>query len=123
MNKVHSYVFAGNHGEYGMTGELRTDGSSNHWDAGSGPEIDFLGGFDAKKDLGVSSMGIHRYTMSVPGGAVDCAAICSVGTLPEYRRRGLLRSMMTQALEDCRARGQPVAVLWPTQAAIYQRYG
>ena len=68
-------------------------------------------------------MGIHRYTMAVPGGSVDCAAICSVGTLPEYRRRGLVRRLMTQALEDCRERGQPVAILWPTQAAIYQRYG
>ena len=123
MNKIHSYVFAGGHGEFGTAGELRSDGGSNHWDAGSGPEIDFLGGFDTKKNLGVSSMGIHRYTMAVPGGSVDCAAICSVGTLPEYRRRGLVRRLMTQALEDCKERGQPVAILWPTQAAIYQRYG
>lgn len=51
------------------------------------------------------------------------AGISVVGTRPEYRRRGLVRSIMTQAFADQRDRGQSVAGLWASQAAIYQRYG
>ena len=51
------------------------------------------------------------------------AGISVVGTRPEYRRRGLLRQIMTRAFAEQRERGQSVAGLWASQAAIYQRYG
>lgn len=50
-------------------------------------------------------------------------AVTMVGTLPEYRRRGFLRKFMTQLFAELRRTGQPVAGLWASMAAIYQRYG
>ena len=46
-----------------------------------------------------------------------------VGTLPEFRRRGLLRQVMTRAIGEQRDRGQALAMLWASMGAIYQRYG
>lgn len=62
------------------------------------------------------------FTMRAVGNAVAMAGISSVGTLPEFRRQGLSRQLMTQALADMYERGQTVASLWASQAAIYQRY-
>lgn len=62
------------------------------------------------------------FTMRVLGNAVPMGGVSAVGTMPEFRRRGLSRSLMTRALADMHERGQPVASLWASQAAIYQRY-
>ena len=61
------------------------------------------------------------FTMRAVGKAVPMGGISSVGTLPEFRRQGLSRSLMTRALADMVEKGQPVAALWASQAAIYQR--
>lgn len=58
-------------------------------------------------------------------GTINCdvAAVAGVSTLPEFRRLGLLRTMMTLLFRDMKRRGQPLAALEASQAAIYQRYG
>ena len=61
--------------------------------------------------------------MRAHGNAVPMAGVSTVGTEPEYRRKGLVRRIHTQAFADMRERGQNVASLWASQAAIYQRYG
>jgi len=43
--------------------------------------------------------------------------------LPTHRRRGVLSSLMRRQLADIRERGEPVAVLWASEATIYPRYG
>jgi len=63
------------------------------------------------------------FTMRANGRAVAMGGVTAVGTLPEYRRQGLLRAITTRSLADMRERGQAVAALWASQAAIYQRYG
>jgi hypothetical protein len=50
-------------------------------------------------------------------------AVTMVGTLPEFRRRGFLRAFMTQLFAQLKENGLPVAGLWASMAAIYQRYG
>jgi predicted acetyltransferase len=62
-------------------------------------------------------------TARANGKAVAMGGVTTVATAPEYRRRGLLRSITTRALEAQREAGQSVAALWASQAAIYQRYG
>lgn len=62
------------------------------------------------------------FTMRAAGNAIAMGGISSVGTLPEFRRQGLSRQLMTRALIDMHERGQTVASLWASQAAIYQRY-
>jgi predicted acetyltransferase len=63
------------------------------------------------------------FTMHWNGATIGCGGVSSVGTLPNYRRRGFLRTMMTQAFAEMRAADQPVAMLWASMAAIYQRFG
>jgi predicted acetyltransferase len=43
--------------------------------------------------------------------------------LPSHRRRGVLTSIMRRQLADVRDRGEPLAVLWASEATIYSRYG
>ena len=71
----------------------------------------------------VSSFCSIPFTMRANGNAMAMSGVSTVGTLPEYRRQGLVRRIMTQAFADMRERGQSVAALWASQAAIYQRYG
>jgi predicted acetyltransferase len=70
----------------------------------------------------VSSLVAYDWQLT---GVAKCqvAAVAGVGTLPEYRRLGLLRTAMTMLFADMQQRGQPVAALYASQAAIYQRYG
>jgi predicted acetyltransferase len=62
--------------------------------------------------------------LTVPGGAqLPGTAIAAVSVLPTHRRRGLLRRLMDADLTAAHARGESLAVLWASQAAIYGRFG
>jgi predicted acetyltransferase len=72
----------------------------------------------------VGGAGAFTYRISVPGGGyVPAAGVTVVGVLPTHRRRGVLTSMMTAQLEDCRERGDLVAYLWASESTIYGRFG
>lgn len=71
----------------------------------------------------VSTLGATPIPVRVNGRAVPTAAVTTVGTDPGYRRRGLQRRVMTKALEWHRDSGLPIAMLWASFGAIYQRYG
>ena len=71
----------------------------------------------------VASAGALTFRVSVPGGEAAAAGVTLVGVSPSHRRRGILRSMMRHQLDDVRARGEPLAILWASQGAIYQRFG
>ena len=71
----------------------------------------------------VASYGAVPFTMRANGRAMAMAGVTIVGTMPEYRRQGLLRRIVEQSFRDMKDRGQTVAALWASQAAIYQRYG
>ena len=63
-------------------------------------------------------------TMRFNGEGVSVAGVTAVGTLPIYRRRGHLRRVITTHFELLHERGeQPIAILFASRAAIYQRYG
>ena len=88
------------------------------------PLIDFdrfIGAFDGEVRVGTA--GAYTFRMTVPGGEVGAPGITGVGVRPDYRRRGILRQMMDWLLDDARRRGEPVAILTATEAAIYQRFG
>ena len=70
-----------------------------------------------------STFGAWPFRVRLNGRSVAVAGITMVATLPEFRRRGLLRTVMTKALADQRDRGQSMAMLWASLGAIYQRYG
>lgn len=70
----------------------------------------------------ISSLTAIPFTMRANGAAVKLAGVSTVGTLPEYRRQGLSRRIITESMARMRADGQAVAALWASQAGIYQRY-
>jgi predicted acetyltransferase len=71
----------------------------------------------------VSTCGAYTRTLTVPGGSVPAAAVTVVTVQPSYRRRGLLTEMMKHQLHDVHQRGEPVALLWASESAIYGRFG
>jgi predicted acetyltransferase len=67
----------------------------------------------------VATTGAFTRELTVPGGAVACAAVTAVAVVPTHRRRGLLTAMMRRQLEDLRERGDAVAALWASEGTIY----
>jgi predicted acetyltransferase len=63
------------------------------------------------------------FRLRVPGADVPAAGVSWVSVLPNYRRRGILRSLMRRQLADIRDRGEPLAVLWASESVLYGRYG
>jgi predicted acetyltransferase len=63
------------------------------------------------------------FMLTIPGGELPAAGVTGVGVLPSHRRRGALTELMHKQLADARGRGEPLAVLWASEAGIYGRYG
>ncbi len=74
-------------------------------------------------DRFVATSGVFTQRLSVPGGEVGAGAITFVTVLPSHRRRGLMSGMMRTMIDDCHSRGEPIAILWAAEGAIYQRFG
>jgi predicted N-acetyltransferase YhbS len=76
------------------------------------------------EDGPVANAGAYSRELTVPGGTVPAAHVTLVGVRQTHRRRGLLTRMMLHQLDDVRSAGrEPVAVLWASEARIYQRFG
>jgi predicted acetyltransferase len=71
----------------------------------------------------VSTGGAYSFRLTVPGGQVAAAGITAISVAPSHRRRGILRQMMRWLLDQARERGEPVAILWASESAIYRRFG
>lgn len=85
-------------------------------------ELDrFVGAVEGDSIVGCA--GAYSFGLTVPGGRVGAAGLTAVGVLPTHRRRGILRQMMTRIFDQARERHEPVAILWASEAAIYQRFG
>jgi predicted acetyltransferase len=85
-------------------------------------EVDrIFGAWDGERPVGMC--GNLTFHLTTPGGEVPAAGMTLVGVLAGERRRGILRSMMRELIADGRAHDEPVAVLWASEGAIYQRFG
>lgn len=80
-----------------------------------------VGAFDGDEPVGCA--GAYTFRLAIPGGEVGAAGVTLVGVSPSHRRRGILRQLMRQQLDEVHERGEPVAVLWASEGAIYQRFG
>jgi predicted acetyltransferase len=78
-------------------------------------------GFDGETI--VAGAGSFAFDLTIPGGQVKAAGVTITGVLPTHRRRGFLRGLQRSLLDDVRARGEPVAVLWATEDTIYGQFG
>ena len=81
----------------------------------------FYGTYDG--DRAVATGGSFDLTMTIPGGARQVAGVTWIGVSPTHRRRGLLTALKRRMLDDLHAAGEPVAALWASEGAIYQRFG
>jgi predicted acetyltransferase len=82
----------------------------------------WIGAFDDSDLVGLTA--VYSFTMSLPGGAQPVAGVTWVGVLPTHRRRGILRSLMTEQLHGLHETGaEPWAALWASEPVIYGRFG
>jgi predicted acetyltransferase len=63
------------------------------------------------------------FTLTVPGGELSAGGVTWVAVLPTHRRQGVLTQLMHRELDDLHERGEPLALLWASEAAIYGRFG
>jgi predicted acetyltransferase len=80
-----------------------------------------LAAWDDARPVGVAAS--YPFQLTVPGGVLPAAGVTWVGVLPSHRRRGILTGLMRRQLEDVSRRGEPVAILWASEAPIYGRFG
>lgn len=71
----------------------------------------------------IATGGNLSFSFAVPGGELPAAGVTAITVAPTYRRRGLLRGMMTWLLDDAREREEPLAILFAAEAPIYGRFG
>jgi len=81
----------------------------------------FYAAYDGKIPVGTTAA--FPFRLTVPGGELSAGGVTWVGVLPSHRRRGILRDMMRRQLEDLHKLGEPLAILWSSEAAIYGRFG
>ena len=105
--EIVSYVFASTEG---MDDELST----------TQPDWTTCGFIDGEM---VATMGTFPFTVRLNGSPVKMGGVTAVGTLPQHRRKGLLRKIMQQGFTEMKERQQSIAILWASMGAIYQRFG
>ena len=71
----------------------------------------------------VASAGAWSFRMTVPGAMAAAAGVTWIAVMPTHRRRGILTSLMRRQIDDIHERGEPIAVLWASDARIYGRFG
>jgi predicted acetyltransferase len=80
-----------------------------------------LAAWDGDRPVGVTAS--WPFELTIPGGTAKAAGVTWVGVLPSHRRRGVLRELMRRQLDDVHERGEPLAILWASESAIYGRFG
>ena len=85
------------------------------------PRDRFFAAYDGERPVGTAAS--FPFRLTVPGGELAAGGVTWVGVLPSHRRRGILRQLMRSQLDDLRERGEPLAILWASEAAIYGRFG
>ncbi len=76
----------------------------------------------------VATLRTFPTTLTVPSGPGECAelpadALTQVTVAATHRRRGLLRQMLSQSLQDAKDRGEVVSLLRAAEWQIYGRFG
>jgi predicted acetyltransferase len=85
------------------------------------PHDRWFAAYDGDRPVGTTTS--FPFQLTVPGGELAAGGVTWVGVLPSHRRRGILRELMKQQLEDLRDRGEPLAVLYASEPLIYGRFG
>jgi predicted acetyltransferase len=72
----------------------------------------------------VATAAAISFELSLPGAVtIPAAGVTAVGVRPSHHRRGLLRTLMEQQLDDVADRHEAVAILTASESIIYGRFG
>ena len=71
----------------------------------------------------IATSGGFPFRLKFNGNTIRADGVTSVGTEPQYRRRGLVRRMVTIRFEQAYENNVSASILWATLGAIYQRFG
>jgi predicted acetyltransferase len=75
-------------------------------------------------DIPVATYSSFDKTLNVGGGRLlPLRLVSDITVSPAHRRRGLLRRLITEDLQDAVERGLPVAALTASEGSIYGRFG
>lgn len=85
------------------------------------PHDRLLSAYEDSRPVGTAAA--YPFELTVPGGVLPAAGVTWVGVLPSHRRRGVLTGLMRKQLQDVHERGEPLAILWASESAIYGRFG
>jgi predicted acetyltransferase len=85
------------------------------------PSDRWLVAYDDGRPVGTTTS--HAFSLTIPGGELAAGGVTWVGVLPSHRRRGILTELMRRQLSDLRERGEPLAILYASEPAIYGRFG
>ncbi|WP_035302972.1 GNAT family N-acetyltransferase [Actinokineospora inagensis] len=78
-----------------------------------------LGAFAGDRQVGATR--VHERPLALPGtGPVPIAAVSAVAVASDFRRRGVLRAMLREALPRS---GPAVSALFASESVIYGRFG
>jgi predicted acetyltransferase len=81
-----------------------------------------LAAFEGDEIVGTGRL--FSFELTMPGGRLlPAAAVSWIAVLPTHRRRGILTAIKTQQLDDAAERGEPLAMLYASEAGIYRRFG
>jgi len=77
--------------------------------------------FDGQKLAAIS--GAYPFIVRMNGKTAQMHGVTLVGTEPAYRRRGLVRQLITDLLHKGKEAGDVASILLASRGAIYQRFG
>nr|WP_278045066.1 GNAT family N-acetyltransferase [Lachnoclostridium sp. Marseille-P6806] len=86
------------------------------------PKSDVWGAFDEAGRL-ISAVSTLRHTMTYERAVLSCGELHMVGTLPETRGSGAVRSLMGVILREYKDNGDLFATLIPFSFAFYRKFG
>jgi predicted acetyltransferase len=85
------------------------------------PPDRFIAAYDNGRPVGTAAA--CPFELTIPGGRLRAGGVTWVGVLPSHRRRGILTQFMRYQFDDLHERGDPLAILWASESAIYGRFG
>lgn len=71
----------------------------------------------------VSSLSIYPCKVNIHGKTYDMAGVTGVGTYPEFANKGLMQSLIIEAIHRMRANKQWISYLYPFSIPFYRHKG